>query len=131
MNTLFFDIDEMYESEFKAFDFSSATIESTRNTILTFCNLLPRLPTETKQNKLASTNIFLDWKAFVDGQIEFLKGKKLIFVDDNESIGIGTDNLEHPYHEIYLDAKKTIKFIDYSSTIINDRWDYWSEADFS
>lgn len=107
-----------------------------------------RLPVDTKHNKMASKHIFKDWKAFVDGAVDYLVGMEKLFVGDDESQGLGTDGLLHGFKELYIDESKDIPLIDYSYICdgkdfehpyidektgkpVADRWDYWSESDFN
>lgn len=55
-------------------NFDDITVEELRIRIQTFNNLIVRLPVNTKHNKMASKHIFKDWKAFVDGAVDYLVG---------------------------------------------------------
>ena len=127
-------------------NFDDITVEELRIRIQTFNNLVVRLPVDTKHNKMASKHIFRDWKAFVDGAVDYLVGMEKLFVGD-ESQGLGTDGLLHWFKELYIDESKSIPLMDYSYICkgedfehpyidektgkpVADRWDYWSESDF-
>lgn len=60
--------------------FDDITVEELRIRIQTFNNLIVRLPVDTKHNKMASKHIFRDWKAFVDGAVDYLVGMEELFV---------------------------------------------------
>ena len=133
--------------------FEDVTVEQLRTRIQTFNNLIVRLPRNTPENKNTSLNIFLDWKAFVQGAAKELVKNEKLFVryqsgpDGNElhdengepvwkiETGLGTDGKMHQYTELYTDPIKKTKLVDYSyctenGKVIHDRFDYWSVDDF-
>lgn len=73
-----------------------------------------RLPVDTKHNKMASKHIFKDWKAFVDGAVDYLVGMEELFIGEKESQGLGTDGLLHGFKELYIDKAMSIPLVDYS-----------------
>lgn len=126
------------EKKKREWSFDDITISQLRESITTFNNLVVRLPSGNWRNNMVSRNIFNDWTAFVEGSVKALMDKNLLFQDENYSTGIGTDGVKHQYKELYVDEAMLKPLIDYSycvdketGEIIHDRWDYWSEKDFT
>ena len=141
--------DELYE-----ISYDDITVEELRKRIKTFNNLIVRLPTGSSDEKIASRNIFMDWKKFVDDATKYLVKEEMLYVvydvdgegnrildEDGEPIwsiqyGLGTDGKQHPYTEVYTDPTRSTPLIDYSycvdknGKVIHDRFDYWSVDDF-
>ena len=108
-------------------EFSNVTVDMLRNRITTFNNLIVRLPVSSKHNCLASKRIFQDWKAFVDGAVDYLIERGCLYVKlknepdaditDRDDWLIedwkGTDKdkdgnyVKHPYTELYVDEDCT------------------------
>ena len=134
--------------------FYGLTVDELRKRIITLNNLIVRLPTDTKENRISSRNIFMDWKKFVDGAVNYLIKEEKLFViyktdpdgepllENGEPIkemseGLGTDGKMHEYFELFIDPMRSVPLIDYRSycydddgNVIHDRWDYWSVDDF-
>jgi hypothetical protein len=123
-------------------EFSDITVDVLRERITTYNNLIVRLPVSSKHNCLASKRIFQDWKAFVDGAVEYLKERGDLF--EREMQGLGSDLKTYTFKEYYIDEDKQIPLIDYSwlyladpmnpymekdgVTPIGDRFDYWRDG---
>lgn len=129
--------------------FDDVTVDELRTTIMTLNTLIVRLPTDTYQNKIASRHIFQDWKKFVDECVKLMVANgekylnpettteekeelesKCLFVKWETIMGTGTDGIDHPYTELYVDKEMTTPLIDYSycieeEKVVHDRWDYW------
>ena len=108
--------------------FSDVRVETLRERITTFNNLIVRLPVGSRHNCIASKHIFQDWKAFVDGAVDFLVERGSLYVKlrpDAPTTDItdrknwlieywsGTDKddagnqEQHPYTELYVDETCT------------------------
>lgn len=72
-----------------------------------------RLPVDTYHNKVASRNIFRDWKRYVDGALDALVGKEELFKREDRT-GMGTDGSIHTYTEYYTDSAMENPLVDYS-----------------
>lgn len=132
--------------------FSDITVDVLRERITTFNNLIVRLPVSSKHNCLASKHIFQDWKAFVDGAVEYLleEGELTSF----EKQGIGSDMKKYTFNEYltkdgkplvdyswlydttktdgamhpYVDKDKTEYSEGCNKEPIGDRFDYWRDG---
>lgn len=133
-------------------------VDMLRDRITTFNNLIVRLPVDTQHNCLASKHIFQDWKAFVDGALEYLcdpeRGNKLN-KSRSKIRGIGSDEKTYDFYE-YTSKEDGKPLVDYSwlygsrgpmhpyvdddktpyeegceKKPIGDRWDYWRVEDFN
>ena len=142
-------------------EFSNVTVDMLRDRITTFNNLIVRLPVGPRRhNCIASKRIFQDWKAFVDGAVDYLVERGCLYVKlKQQGLDItdrknwlieywpGTDKDDngeyelHPYTELYIDKQYTKPLIDYSYCfkkddqgevveVLYDRWDSWEEDDF-
>lgn len=108
------DENDDYKYIFNKGEFSDVRVETLRERITTFNNLIVRLPVGPRQhNCIASKRIFQDWKAFVDGAKKHLIENQELF-EGNDVSELGTDGKEHKYKELYIDEAKTIPLIDYS-----------------
>lgn len=127
--------------------FADVTVEMLRERISTFLNLIVRLPVNSESNCRTSRRIFQDWKAFVDGALEYLcdpeRGNKL---NKSRRIqGIGSDEKTYDFYE-YTSKEDGKPLVDYSwlyesdpmqpyldedDKPIGDRWDYWRVEDFN
>ena len=138
--------------------FADVTVEMLRERISTFLSLIVRLPVNSESNCRTSRRIFQDWKAFVDGALEYLcdpeRGNEL-----NKSSsgiqGIGSDEKTYNFYE-YTSKEDGKPLVDYSwlygregpmhpyvdddktpyeegcgKKPIGDRWDYWRVEDFN
>lgn len=123
---------------------AGVTVDSLRESITTFNNLVVRLPVDSEHNCLVSKRIFQDWWEFFDRARHELVKRGELFVNYKPNsdewlveYGIGTNGEEYPYTELYIDKNKTIKLVDYSYIVITDekanfdRWDYWTVDDFN
>ena len=155
------EIDEMQErSDRYGISFADVTVDSLRDSITTFCNLVVRLPVDTKQNCATSKRIFQDWWAYFDGARHYLVEKEspelFVYYDPSrnqewqKTNGYGSDMKEHQFTELYVDEARETPLVDYSwlydvtqpdgpdrpyrnddGKPVGDRWDYWTEDDFN
>lgn len=119
------------------------SVDELRDRIITFNNLIVRLPIDTYTNKTTSLHIFQDWKNFVDNSLEYLCDNQMLFRGE-QMIEFGTDGIQHSFYEYYThpDKKPGQELIDYSyrfelnengertGKVIHDRFDFWSDEDF-
>ena len=68
---------------------------------------------DTYHNKIASRNIFLDWKTYVENSFKSLVDRDLLWELPGQ-MGLGTDGIEHPYTEYYTDPAMQHPLVDYS-----------------
>ena len=136
-------LDGMYSKEWMEEpwnDFSRVDVDTLRERITTFNNLIVRLPVNSEPNCLASKHIFQDWKTFVDGAANYLKDNGQLTFESK--VGLGSDLKEYEFNEYLVDG---VPLVDYSwlydndpmnpktdedGNPIGDRWDYWTEEDF-
>ena len=146
------DENDDYKYIFNKGEFSDVRVETLRERITTYNNLIVRLPVSSKHNCLASKRIFQDWKAFVDGAIEYLieEGE----LTPSEKQGIGSDMKKYTFNEYltkdgkpivdyswlydttkpdgamhpYVDKDKTEYSEGCNKEPIGDRFDYWRDG---
>lgn len=112
------------------------TVDDLRDRIQTYNTLVVRLPVETRLQQTNSMHIFLDWQNYVNGSLEWLEGKGLLWRGEPMT-ETGTDGLPHSFVEWYTDEARTTPLVDYSYIYdpetkkpVKDRWDWWTPGDF-
>ena len=138
------EITEVKEPEKYTFSYDNMTVDELRERIVTFNNLIVRLPPDpdnpemmkdTYRYNVISRHIFLDWKTFVDRTVAKMvqngtstdtsipQNKKLYVKMEGgkwkKVSGIGTDGESHEYTELYVDSAKTIPLVDYSYIVVS------------
>lgn len=137
------EITEVKEPEKYTFSYDNMTVDELRERIVTFNNLIVRLPPDpdnpemmkdTYRYNVISRHIFLDWKTFVDRTVAkmvqngtstdtSIPQNKKLYVDMEggkwkKVSGIGTDGESHEYTELYVDPAKTIPLVDYTYIVV-------------
>lgn len=129
-----------------------STEDDIRESIVAFNSMLPRLPIVTRDNKVASRNIFLDWKNYVERTLKRLVEQGHLHerqineweYEDNpilrDILCKSTDGKWYSYTEYYIDEDMTVPLVDYSYRykiddcgsveILKDRFDFWCPEDF-
>lgn len=112
------------------------TVDDLRDRMQTYNTLVVRLPVGTRLQQTNSMHIFLDWQNYVNGSLEWLEGKGLLWRGEPVT-ETGTDGLPHSFVEWYTDEARTTPLVDYSYIYdpetkkpVKDRWDWWTPGDF-